>query len=160
MKIKKQVEFNNIINDILKNEEVISLRYEFHHGISRLEHSLSVAKLTYNICKIFKINTIKETTRAALLHDFFHSFEDSSFKGHPSTALKNAKRVFNINKMQEDIIYNHMFPATLRIPKYKETWIVSLSDKLIAIKECTKYKIPMKIGATFLFLFNFMIIQR
>ena len=53
-----------------------------------------------------------------------------------------------------------MFPATLRIPKYKETWIVSLSDKLIAIKECTKYKIPMKIGATFLFLFNFMIIQR
>ena len=70
------------------------------------------------------------------------------------------KEYFNINKMQEDIIYNHMFPATLRIPKYKETWIVSISDKLIAIKECTKYKIPMKIGATFLFFFNFMIIQR
>lgn len=160
MKIKKQVEFNNIINDILKNDEVISLRYEYHHGISRLDHSLSVAKLTYNICKLFKIDTIKDTTRAALLHDFFHSFEDSSFKGHPTIALKNAKRVFDVNKMQEDIIYNHMFPATLRIPKYKETWIVSLSDKLIAIKECTKYKIPMKIGATFLFLFNFMIIQR
>ena len=62
--------------------------------------------------------------------------------------------------MQEDIIYNHMFPATLRMPKYKETWIVSISDKLIAIKECTKYKIPMKIGATILFFFNFMIIQR
>lgn len=160
MKIKKQVEFNNVINDILKNDEVISLRHEYHHGISRLDHSLSVAKLTYNICKLFKIKTIKETTRAALLHDFFHSFEESSFKGHPKTALKNAKRVFNINKMQEDIIYNHMFPATLRIPKYKETWIVSISDKLIAIKECAKYKIPMKIGATFLFFFNFMIIQR
>jgi hypothetical protein len=62
--------------------------------------------------------------------------------------------------MQEDIIYNHMFPATSRFPKYKETWLVSASDKLIAIKECTKYKIPMKIGATFLFLFEFMIIQR
>ena len=105
MKIKNQVEFNNVINDILKNDEVISLRHEYHHGISRLDHSLSVAKLTYNICKLFKIKTIKETTRAALLHDFFHSFEESSFKGHPKTALKNAKRVFNINKMQEDIIY-------------------------------------------------------
>lgn len=160
MKIKKQVEFNNLISDILKNEEVISLRYEYHHGISRLDHSLSVAKLTFNLCKLFKINTIKETTRAALLHDFFHNREDSSFKGHPKTALENAKRDFNINKMQEDIIYNHMFPATLRFPKYKETWLVSVSDKLIAIKECTKYKIPMKIGATFLFLFEFMIIQR
>ena len=70
MKIKKQVEFNNVINDILKNDEVISLRHEYHHGISRLDHSLSVAKLTYNICKLFKIKTIKETTRAALLQDF------------------------------------------------------------------------------------------
>ena len=56
MKIKKQVEFNNLISDILKNEEVISLRYEYHHGISRLDHSLSVAKLTFNLCKLFKIN--------------------------------------------------------------------------------------------------------
>ena len=43
MKIKKQVEFNNIISDYLKNEEIIDLRYEYHHGISRLDHSLSVA---------------------------------------------------------------------------------------------------------------------
>ena len=70
MKIKKQIEFNNIISDILKNQEIIDLRYEFHHGISRLDHSLNVAKLTFNICKTFNIDTIKETTRAALLHDF------------------------------------------------------------------------------------------
>lgn len=160
MKIKKQIEFDNIISDILKNDEIISLRYEYHHGISRLSHCLSVAKLTYTLCKIFKIKDIKSTTRAALLHDFYHSYEDSSFKGHPKTAVTNAKKLFKINKMQEDIIYNHMFPATKRIPKYKETWLVSISDKLVALKECTKYKLPFEFGTVFLFLFNFLIIQR
>lgn len=160
MKIKKQIEFNNIISDILKNQEIIDLRYEFHHGISRLDHSLNVAKLTFNICKTFNIDTIKETTRAALLHDFYRSFEDSSFTHHPYVAAKNAKRVFNINKMQEDIIACHMFPATLKLPKYKETWIVSLSDKIVAIKECTRYKLPLQLSIYSMFIFNFLIIRR
>ncbi len=160
MKIKKQVEFNDIISDILKNEEIIDLRYEYHHGISRLDHSLSVAKLTFNMCKLFKVKKYEEVTRAALLHDFYRTGEDSSFRGHPTTAVNNAKRVFNINDMQADIIYNHMFPATFRLPKYKESWIVTTADKLMAIKECTRYKLPMQIGAIFIFFLNFMIIQR
>ena len=160
MKIKKQVEFNNLISDILKNEEIIGLRYEYHHGISRLDHSLNVAKLTFNMCKLFKIEKIEEVTRAALLHDFYKIGEDSSFRGHPTTAVNNAKRVFNVNDMQADIIYNHMFPATLRVPKYKETWIVTTADKLVAINECTRYKLPIQIGTVFLFIFNFMMIQR
>ena len=160
MKIKKQIEFSSIISDILKNQEIIDLRYEYHHGISRLDHSFNVAKLTFNICKIFNIDTIKETTRAALLHDFYRSFEDSSFTHHPLVAAKNAKRVFNINKMQEDIIACHMFPATLKLPKYKETWIVSLSDKIVAIKECTRYKLPLQLSVYSMFIFNFLIIRR
>lgn len=160
MKIKKQIEFNNIISDILKNQEIIDLRYEYHHGISRLDHSLNVAKLTFNICKTFNIDSINETTRAALLHDFYRSFEDSSFTHHPYVAAKNAKRVFNINKMQEDIIACHMFPATLKLPKYKETWIVSLSDKIVAIKECTRYKLPLQLSIYSMFIFNFLIIRR
>ena len=160
MKIKKQVEFNDIISDILKNEEIIDLRYEYHHGISRLDHSLSVAKLTFNMCKLFKVKKYEEIARAALLHDFYRTGEDSSFRGHPTTAVNNAKRVFNINDMQADIIYNHMFPATFRLPKYKESWIVTTADKLMAIKECTRYKLPMQIGAMFIFFLNFMIIQR
>ena len=160
MKIKKQVEFNDIISDILKNEEIIGLRYEYHHGISRLDHSLNVARLTFNMCKLFKIEKIEEVTRAALLHDFYKIGEDSSFRGHPTTAVNNAKRVFNVNDMQADIIYNHMFPATLRVPKYKETWIVTTADKLVAINECTRYKLPIQIGTVFLFIFNFMMIQR
>lgn len=160
MKIRKQLEFNNIISDILKNEEVISLRYEQHHGISRLDHSLRVAKLTFSLSLLFHLDNIEEVTRAALLHDFYHHLDDSSFKGHPLSAKNNAKRVFAITEVQEDIIYNHMFPATLRLPKYKETWLVSLADKMVAIKECARYKIPLEMGSTFLFIFNFLILPR
>ncbi len=162
MKVNKELEFNNIINDILKNEKFIELRYEIHHGISRLDHSLNVAKLTYNACKKLGIKNYAEVTRAALLHDFFKSEEvpKKSFLLHPQKALENAKANFNLSKMQENIIASHMFPICRVNPKYKESFIVSTSDKIVALKEVTKYKIPLTIGATFLFFFNFFVIPR
>lgn len=154
MLIRKEIEFNKIINDILKNEEFIDLKYEVHHGITRLDHSLSVARLTYVLCKKFKVKNYVEVTRAALLHDFFKSKEiaKNRFINHPLKALENAKLNFSINKMQENIILSHMFPASCVMPKYKESYLVSFADKLVALKECTKYKIPLTIGATFLFM--------
>ena len=162
MTINYEVEFNNIVNDILKNEEFIELKYEAHHGMTRLDHSLSVAKKTFKMCKKYKIKSIKETTRAALLHDFFKTSEIDGpmFLSHPKIAAINAKRVFNINEMQKNIIESHMFPATDIMPKYKESFIVSLADKMVAFKECTRYKVPLAAGTALLFFFNFMFIHR
>ncbi len=162
MKLKKELEFNNIINDILKNEEFIALKYEMHHGISRLDHSLNVALLTYNCCHMLKLDNISEITRAALLHDFFRNDEvdKNSFANHPKIALKNAKKHFKLSQLQENIIVSHMFPVCNVMPKYKEAYLVSLMDKLVAAKECTQYKIPLTIGATFLFFLNFLMVQR
>lgn len=160
MKLRKEVEFNNIIKDILRKEEVISLKYENHHGITRLEHSLSVARVTYLWAKTLKLDNIYDITRAALLHDFFHSYDDSTFRGHPKSALENSKKLFYINDLEEDIIKNHMFPATLELPKYKETYLVSMADKVVALRECVKYKVPLKMGTLVLFIFNFLIIQK
>jgi hypothetical protein len=33
-----------------------------------------------------------------------------------------------------------MFPASLKFPKYKESWILSLVDKTISTKELLQYK--------------------
>lgn len=156
MSINKEIEFNNIINDILKNEKFIELKYEIHHGISRLEHSLNVAKLTYNACKKMGIKNYEEITRAALLHDFFKNdeIEEKSFLNHPMKALENASSNFSLTEIQENIIVSHMYPVSKVRPKYKESYIVSAADKIIAIKECTKYKIPLTVGAAFLFFIN------
>lgn len=162
MTVKKEVEFNNIVNDILKNEDFIELKYEIHHGISRMQHSLSVAKLTYQVCKFFHMKKCSETTRAALLHDFFKENEvaEKCFLNHPLKANENAKKNFDINDFQSNIIASHMFPVCKVLPKYKESWLVSIADKVVATRECTRYKVPLTIGATFLFFMNFIIIQR
>ena len=137
-----------ICEDILNNEKFLKMRYEIHHGITRYEHSIRVAKTTYNILNDFNSKNLVSATRAALLHDFYlNSDIDNNlnskeiFKIHPNVALNNAKKYFNIDKLGEDIIVNHMFPATSNIPKYKESVIVSLIDKGVSLYEIVCYKL-------------------
>ena len=162
MTINKEVEFNNIVSDILKNKEFIDLKYEIHHGISRLDHSLNVARLTYKMCKRLHVKNYEEITRAALLHDFFRTEDvpEKCFLNHPLKAVENSKKNFEISDFQENIIAAHMFPVTKTIPKHVGSWIVSGADKAVAIYECTKYKVPLTIGAAFLFCMNICFIQR
>ena len=162
MTINKEVEFNNIISDILKNKEFIDLKYEIHHGISRLDHSLNVARLTYKMCKRLHVKNYEEITRAALLHDFFRTEDvpEKCFLNHPLKAVENSKKNFEISDFQENIIAAHMFPVTKTIPKHVGSWIVSGADKAVAIYECTKFKVPLTIGAAFLFCMNICFIQR
>ena len=58
MSNKSEIDFNIIVNDILKNEKFIDLKYEFHHGLSRMDHSLHVARITYLACKRMHLKNI------------------------------------------------------------------------------------------------------
>ena len=161
-----KIEFETICEDILNNTEFKNLNKELHHGITRYEHCLRVAKTTFKLSKFIHVKDYKETTRAALLHDFYSnkemdnltSFEKLS--AHPDLALKNAKKYYNINLIQEDIIKNHMYPATKEIPKTKEGIIVSLTDKMVAIYEMLHYKFSMQLSILLIFAFNLINIQK
>ena len=69
MSLKQTYEFDQIVNDITNHERFLDLKHELHHGISRYEHSLRVAKVTYQISKKLHLD-YERATRAALLHDF------------------------------------------------------------------------------------------
>ena len=78
--------------------------------------------------------------RGAFLHDlFFYNWrvDKGSRKHHlthhPMIALENAKNAFpDLNKIEEDIILNHMWPITItKYPKSLEAKIVSLMDKKV-----------------------------
>ena len=158
-----ELEFNYLVSDILKNNQFIDLKYEFHHGMNRLQHSLNVAKMTFWICKKLKRKNYKEITRAALLHDFFKMDElgeGNMIWSHPVVACNNAKEYFNINPMQQNIILAHMFPLSKTLPKSKSCLLVSLVDKIVATYECSRYKAPEWTGALLLFVMNFLIIPR
>ena len=165
MFIKDEYEFDFIINDIANHPRFLDLKQELHHGISRYEHSLRVAKLTYHIAKMFHLD-YERMTRAALLHDFFTEndvygyTEKEIFKTHPKIALKNASMYFDLDERQKEMIETHMFPICDKIPRYKESYIMTLVDKAVAAHEMYRYKAALTMGIWMIFLFNMISIQK
>ncbi len=166
MNVQKQdLEFMRIVNNILNNEEFQKIKTIKHHGISRFDHSMSVAYYSYKVAKALHLDYV-ETARGGLLHDFFISPEDRTSKDrfistfvHPKEALETAKSQFELTKKEEDMIRSHMFPINPSVPKYAESWIVSSVDKVVAVNELSlkfKFKIKYAYSLLMLFMFNFI----
>ena len=47
----------------------------------------------------------------------------------------NASKLFNLTDREKNIIRTHMFPINLAIPRYLESWLVSIVDKGVAFYE-------------------------
>ncbi|ACA83342.1 HD domain-containing protein [Leuconostoc citreum] len=143
---RQDQDYLNIVDDLLQHDEVQQLaQYTQHHFSNRLRHSISVSYQSYTIAK--KIGADAEATaRAGLLHDMFYydwrvtKFEEGSHAYvHPRIALQNAHKITHISDKEADIIVKHMFGATIALPKYRESWIVSIVDDFAAVNE---YLIP------------------
>ena len=121
-----------------------SMKKYSHHGRTTLfGHSVHVSYYNYLVCKKLHLDE-KAGARAGLLHDLFlydwhkytpkkgerlHGFE------HPTKALKNAGKYFNITEKEGDMIAKHMFPLTITPPKYKETFVIVMVDKFCSFNE-------------------------
>jgi len=145
--------FFNYGKDIILHETFQSQKAYVQHGaISVYDHAISVAYKAFTICEKRKCDT-RTVVRAALLHDFF--LYDWHLEGkkkkkrglnkhgftHARKALENAEALFELTPREKDAILKHMFPLNPRPPKYKESWIVHLSDDLVSIKETFKKKL-------------------
>ncbi len=157
-------EYNEIIKDILKNREFKKIESCPHHKINRLEHSKRVSYFSYKICKYLNLDYI-EAARAGLLHDFFlnkyHTGKDCKLlTSHPKIASNNAKKHFTLSDKEINIIESHMFPVNIKtLPKYKESLIVSLVDKVAwAYEKVTGYskEINYYLGKTTILIFLYM----
>ena len=83
-----------------------------------------------------------------MLHDFFlydwhehrkvNSFLELHAFSHPRIALSNSLKYFNLNKVEKDVILKHMWPLTFKLPSYKESFVITLTDKLCALFEVLK----------------------
>lgn len=151
------LDFMEVANDIVEKDKFQSLKYEPHHGLTRYDHVLRVAKNTYRCSKLLNLDYVS-ATRGALLHDYFNDCDYKTTKGlkkgsmHPVIALNNARREFSLNNKEENIIVSHMFPLGSVKPNCKESWIVTCIDKIVALYECGAYKFKEKITILFLFI--------
>ncbi len=138
-------EYRKIVKPILENEEFLK-RKEFphHYKESVYTHVLRVSYDCYKIGK--KLNLDYESLAiAGLLHDFYETPWQSNFEHkslfqkhgftHAENARKNALKYFPnlMNEKIESMIKTHMFPLNKSIPKYKESWILTIVDKADSI---------------------------
>jgi uncharacterized protein len=138
-----------IVGDFLKTDELQKLDQIEHHYIStRLQHSLRVSYRSYRITRALGWNA-RSTARAGLFHDlFYYDWRDTKFAKshayvHPRIAYRNARKLTPITPLEKDIIIKHMWGATLTPPRYKESFVVTFVDDVVAIKEwraSVKYK--------------------
>ena len=138
--------YNKCISDLAEKEILFAMEnFVQHSNISCLEHSIYVSYVSFRICRRLGLD-YRSAARGALLHDFF--LYDWHIKGkrkglhgftHSHAALTNANQHFHLNKLEKDIIAKHMWPLTVRLPKYKESFIVVLAEKYCATMEIIKF---------------------
>lgn len=136
--------YRSILKDVEEKSRFLESKQWIQHGTTTIyQHSQSVALYCLNLANKFKWKIDEASMiRGALLHDYFlYDWHDKKARKnphgyvHPGIALKNARQVFELNKIESDIIKHHMFPLTLCPPFTKEGFLITLADKICSIKE-------------------------
>ena len=147
---KKQIGDEKLMryaNDILNSEGMQYGKTNKHHGeVSVYSHSVDVALISIKIAEKLHIKVDeKSLVRGALLHDYYlydwhEPSDDHKLHGfsHARTALINASNDFILNDIEKDIIEKHMFPLNLPLPRYRESILVCVADKISATKDYSR----------------------
>ena len=136
--------FQALTEDLLEDPKAAEMKKYIQHGtVTTWQHCLNVARTSFLLARRLRWKLIneRELVRAAFLHDYFlydwHNHGDKLHGyHHPDIAAENAARDFTLTKREENIIRSHMWPLTFRhIPKSREAFIVSVSDKIVSFRE-------------------------
>jgi uncharacterized protein len=138
--------YYDCVKDIIGCQQVQELRSITHHiSTTRFQHCVNVSYYSYMVCRKFNLNA-RSAARAGLLHDLFYydrkQYNSEKLKGqashsknHAMLACANASEITKISQLERDMIEKHMWPVTRPMPKYKETYIITVIDKYCAILE-------------------------
>lgn len=149
-----------IVEPILLNQEFQVRRLFRHHDKSVWDHSIDVSYYAFCYAKIVGANE-RICAIGGLLHDFYpfawryskaleeyDNYYLSRLKKkefflkkhgftHAREAYQNYLKYFSEyeDKKISDCIIKHMFPLNIKIPKYRESWIVTFADKRVSISD-------------------------
>ena len=134
--------FYTCVGDLLDNDMINELQnFSQHMGTSRLQHSINVSYYSFLLSRKFCLD-FKSAARAGILHDFFlYKWDECSDSAmdhvyaHPKAALDNALKITDLNIIEADAILHHMWPLSPTAPKYRESYIVSMADKMCTCME-------------------------
>lgn len=131
-----------LVGTLLDSPEFIRLdRFSHHYGVSRMRHCINVSYYSFVLCKRLGLD-YTAAARGGLLHDlFFYECSKKRFGAlkhaalHPKLALRNAERLTALTDKEKDIIAKHMCLFDKVLPRYAESYVVSMVDKYCAVYE-------------------------
>lgn len=139
-------DYTKCVEDLIQSDIIGMMTGFIQHGsVTCFDHSLSVSYYSYLVCRVLRLD-FRSAARGGLLHDLFlYDWHKTKLVGgmhgftHPYTAYENASKHFTLSKLEKDIIIKHMWPLTIRLPRYKEAFVVSFVDKYCALVEIFKF---------------------
>jgi uncharacterized protein len=165
---REMMELYPLIEEILSHEKWQDMKRYKHHLETRAIHLLEVCCVAWRRAKKSKNADPKSTAIGAILHDFFlydWQTEKADYKSldiklkvysirlhgfiHPFIAYHNANKYFPhlMNRKIKDIIIKHMWPLTVKPPRYNESWFVCLADKSCSLNVLkTPRELPRYLG--------------
>lgn len=132
------------LRELFDRTDIHEMMSYYQHGdTSCLEHTVAVVYCALEIASRLSISVHKEELiRAGILHDYFlYDWHDGKAERkihgftHPGIALKNAEVKLNLTQRERDVIKKHMFPLTVKPPRYRESWLICMADKICALRE-------------------------
>ena len=150
--IEEQNRLETIYQAFLNDEKILRMKnISMHRGSNCYLHSFKVAKKAIKKSLNRKDVKLEVVLLGAILHDYYlydwrkdRSKLKKHGKNHPSVAINNAVKDFDISEEVKKVIKSHMWPINIKdYPKSKEAKIVSISDKAVTIGESLtskKYK--------------------
>ena len=141
--IDSDSEFQEIIKELITDSTVLKMKnFKQHYNTSCYDHCYVVSYYCYVISKKYKLDYIS-AARAGMLHDLFlydwrkkvpdqkglHAFT------HGKLACENASKLFDLNIKEQNMIKEHMWPITFKLPSSIESYILTFVDKYCALSE-------------------------
>ena len=103
-----KIEFEIICKDILNDDKFKRLSDELHHGITRYDHSIRVAKKTYKVAKFLRFKNYELTTKASLLHDYYLDNEIDEYTSKEKLFIHTIHNGEQISKNQHKVSKGYM----------------------------------------------------
>lgn len=130
--------------------------HHYHTTVS--DHSIHVAeisaKIGHTLNKMGMNLSLDTLIKGSLLHDIgIVGARNKTIKEmghclavyHPLKSAELAQKYINdLSKREKNLIEAHMFPLSLHIPKYKESWVVLIADNIAVIKDLQGYHAPFR----------------
>ena len=130
LKAKSAIHF--IGSDLLHHPKVVETQAHVHHAISKHDHLVRTARISYRLARMLKAD-VDICVRAAIIHDIDSRL--GTLSTHGKIAAVWAEGLGECEAVCH-AIETHMYPFGPK-PRTREAWVLSLADKAASLTDIT-----------------------